>query len=251
MKQIPISVDFEQTPGSRSVQQDSCDVSGAELFRKKGVMAVLADGIGGMQGGEEFSRIAVERMLAYFSATAPEEDICSELLKAYGAARAHALQYAGMRELEGGTTVVAVLVRNNRFAYISVGDSRVYLLRNGGLLQLNREHVLGAVLDEGAALGYIPQEEADNNIHRKQLVNHLCAGPGKGCDRSLYSIEIRPGDKLVLMSDGVFTTLNEDEMMRCLMLPGTEGVVGLIEEVKRKAKPNQDNASVVMLAFDE
>lgn len=251
MKQIPISVDYEQYLGSRSVQQDACDISGAGLFREKGILAVLADGIGGMQNGEEFSRIAVERMLAYFSTTAPEADICSELLKAYGAARAHALQYAGARELEGGSTVVAVLVRKNRFAYLSAGDSRIYLLRNGGLLQLNREHVLGAALDEGVALGYVPQEEAENNMYRKSLTNHLCVSPGKGLDRCLHPIAIRPGDKLVMMSDGVFGTLDEAEILRSLMLPGTDGVVELIEKVKRKNKPNQDNASVVMLAFEE
>lgn len=254
-KRIPLKLHIEEDDGSdigsRSQQQDAYMVSDERLYKERGLLAVLSDGMGGMRNGERFSRIAVEEMVRSFSEEQPVDDICAELLRAYASARAKAMASCEEDEPEGGATVVAVLIRNNMCAFLSVGDSRIYLLRGGGLIQLNREQTLGRRLDEAAKLGYIPQEEAQSNLRRAALTNHLCEPEQKPLDRCGKPFALRSGDKLALMSDGVFGTLNEGDIARYLMHEGTLGASEIIDEIRFRKKNRQDNASVLVLAFSE
>lgn len=251
IKQMLIEVEDEADIGSRSQQQDACMVSDPKLYSERGILAVLSDGMGGMKNGERFSAIAVKEMVRSFSEEEPMDDICAELLRAYASARTKALASCDEDEPEGGATVVAVLVRKNMCAFLSVGDSRIYLLRGGGLIQLNREQTLGCRLDEAAKLGYIPQEEARENLRRAALTNHLCEQELKPIDRCDKPFALRPGDKIALMSDGVFGTLSEAEIARCLMHNGPQGAIDVIDEIRIRKKNRQDNASALVMAFKE
>ena len=250
-KQLRILVMGSSDLGSRNTQQDSYLASDARFYSERGILAVLSDGMGGMRDGDRFSGIAVEEMVRYFSEGTPQEDICTELLGAYASAREKAFASCKGDEPDGGATVVAVLVRKNMCAFLSVGDSRIYLMRGGELIQLNREQTLGAVLDESAALGYIPEEEARENLRRASITNHLCETSVKLCDRSITPFKLRSGDKLALMSDGVFGTLSSEEITRCLRKSGAQGVDDIIDAIRLKDKPRQDNCSVLVLAFED
>lgn len=249
-RQLHILVMGSSDVGRRDSQQDAYLASDAQLYRERGILAVLSDGMGGMRNGEHFSAIAVEEMVRCFSEEEPMQDICSELLRAYGSARERALASCEEDDPEGGATVVAVLVRKNMCAFLSVGDSRIYLLRGGALIQLNREQTLGRTLDEAASLGYIPREEARENLRRASLTNHICQQEARLSDRCGAPFRLRPGDKLALMSDGVFGTLNEDVLTRCLSLSGAQGADEIIREIKLCDKARQDNSSVLVLAFE-
>ncbi len=234
--------------GDRTTQQDAFQISNKSLRKERGLLAVLADGMGGMESGEVFSNLAVTEMQRYFSKCDPEEDICSVLLNAYQAARSEALKVPNSEN--GGSTVTAVLIRGKRCAFLSVGDSRIYLLRGGCLIQLNREHTLGVRLDESAALGYVPPEEALYNLYRASLTNHLCASADLPCDRCTEPFLLRKDDKLLLMSDGIFGTLNEEEITRFANMPGTDGADAMIKEILSRGKKDQDNCSVIILALE-
>lgn len=249
-RQLHIQVMGNSDIGSRNKQQDAYLVSDPLLYRERGILAVLSDGMGGMRNGERFSAIAVEEMVDCFNEREPMEDICTELLRAYATARQRAIASCEEDEPEGGATVAAVLVRKNKCAFLSVGDSRIYLLRGGALIQLNREQTLGRSLDEAASLGYIPWEEARENLRRASLTNHLCEQEVKLSDRCDIPFALRPGDKIALMSDGVFGTLSEDEIARCLKLSGAQGADEIIYEIKLRDKEKQDNSSVLVLAFE-
>lgn len=235
--------------GSRSSQQDAFLDSSEKLYRERGLLVVLSDGMGGMQGGERFSAIATEEMQRHFAQMKPTDDICDDLLGCYSAARAKALDVVKRENLDGGATVVAVLLRNGRCAFLSVGDSRIYLVRKGELIQLNREQSLGVLLDESAAFGFIPAEEAKYNLRRAALFNNLCEPSSKSCDRNTAPFALRRGDKLVLMSDGVFGTLSDRELQRLLSKPKSLDVDAIIEAVQAKALPRQDNMSVYELVI--
>ena len=234
--------------GDRTVQQDAFMISDKSLRKERGLLAVLADGMGGMESGEVFSNLAVNEMQRYFSKCDPEEDICSVLLNAYQAARNEALKIPNSEN--GGSTVTAVLIRGKRCAFLSVGDSRIYLLRGGSLIQLNREHTLGVRLDESAALGYVPAEEALYNLYRASLTNHLCMSSDIPCDRCTEPFLLRKDDKLLLMSDGIFGTLSEEDITRFANMPGTDGADAMIKEIRSRGKKDQDNCSVVILALE-
>ncbi|NLI21805.1 MAG: SpoIIE family protein phosphatase [Clostridiales bacterium] len=238
-----------QIIGARSDQQDACGATAAEDYAARGLLAVLSDGMGGMSAGELYSRVATETMLRGFAAETPAPDLCAQLLGLFLAAQREALrQIPG--ENEGGATVVAVLIRDGRCAFLSCGDSRIYLLRGGGLLQLNREHTLGPALDERAALGYLPQEDALYNTRRAALTSHLGMTPLKAVDRNLRPFDLLRGDRLALMSDGVFGTLDDDTLCRALKAPLDQAPNQVTALLRAAAHPKQDNASVLLVGSD-
>ncbi|MBP3902493.1 MAG: serine/threonine-protein phosphatase [Blautia sp.] len=244
---MKININTKQGKGSRSVQQDTYGISRKYVGREKGILAVLSDGMGGMQAGETFSRIAAEEMVNAFELDDSREDMTVRLQNAYRAARNKALESAEKQQLEGGATVVAVLVHKGMCTFLSVGDSRIYLYR-GGLIQLNREQVLGTELDEKAAFGLTLKREAKYNRYRDSVTNHLTMPEELPVDCPERPFSLLPGDRLVLLSDGVFRTLNDEEIERIVADPEDKRAKALIEAVNKRAMPDQDNYSAVVLS---
>ncbi len=240
--------DTAMDKGRREIQQDAVCVS---EHGRRGFLAVLSDGIGGMEGGEAFSRIATEEMKKGFETGNVAGDLCTRLEILYESARSVALEFKDTQQIDGGATVVAVLIRNDMCAFLSVGDSRIYLYRAGGLIQLNREHTYGKMLDEMAALGRIPREEARNNIYRKALTNNLTETNEPAWDICAHPFRLQAGDKLVLMSDGVFGALDDDMLVR--LMPGPADVCAhrIIEAVHNRDMPRQDNNSAIVISLFE
>ena len=231
-----------------SVQQDAVGASRPELYGERGLMAVLSDGIGGMQAGERFSAIAVRRMLDYHAACDPGGDPCRLLEDACRAARQEAVALARDEKIEGGATVAAVMIRENACAFLSLGDSRIYLMRGGGLIQLNREQTLGPELDARAALGLTLREEARHNRYRASLVNNLCEPGAPPPDMCPRPFGIVPGDRLALVSDGIYKVLGDADIARALKSPGADGATRLIRAVEARDLPKQDNYSAIVVA---
>lgn len=243
-----------QAIGSRLRQEDAMMFSSEEASIDKGVLAVLADGMGGMADGDKFSGIATQEMIAHFENEPLEPDMCQCLLNCYAAAQKRAIAEQEPDDDEGGSTVTALLIRQDESkcecAFLSVGDSRIYLLRGEGLIQLNREQVLGPLLDERAALGVISREEAEMNIRRNALINHLGREGMVECDVCAHPFKLVQGDRLVLMSDGVFGTLNDDELLELLQRPLEETAEAVIDAVVAKDKPRQDNCSILLIGIE-
>lgn len=248
MKQMKILINGARGRGAMSIQQDEYGVSERGLYPVRGRMAVVSDGIGGLQAGEQFSQLAVREMLAVHAVDDPERDPCERLADAYLSARRKALAFAEASGVEGGATVAAVLVQGDKCAFLSVGDSRIYLLRGGGLIQLNREQTLGHRLDELAALGQTPREAAEQSTYRNSLANNLCEDEDLPWDRCPRPFRVRDGDKLALMTDGIFKALDEDAISRAMALPGGKGALAMARAVKERELPKQDNYTVLVVA---
>lgn len=238
--------------GSREKQEDSILFSSESVFATHGFLAVLSDGMGGLQDGEKFSDIATKTMVSTFEESEPESDMCLELLRCYEKAQEEALAVQPENEDDvGGATVIAFIFRDCRFAFLSVGDSRIYLLRGGGLIQLNREQTLGIRLDERAALGDLTWSQAKENGRRKALIAHLGRESGIEPDICCRPQELVPGDRIILMSDGVFGTLSEDEMLPLLSGDMQTCAERVIKGVLKKSKKGQDNCSVLVFELKE
>jgi len=239
--------DARKGKGSRDVQQDNICVSeGGE----RGLLAVLSDGIGGMEDGELFSAIAIREMTDAFESDDPSADLCARLEAAYQRARRAALEFSRTRQVDGGATVVAVLIRNNRCAFLSAGDSKLYLFRRGAPIQLNREQTFGKMLDELAALGRIPREEARNNIYRKAITNNLAEAKEYPCDVCARPFRLQAGDKIALMSDGIFEALDDGEIAGLLPGPANACAQRIIDAVQRRNLPRQDNYSAIVISVE-
>ncbi|MDR0964520.1 MAG: protein phosphatase 2C domain-containing protein [Clostridium sp.] len=250
----PISIGNIHHVGARESQQDSfgiSDISNQMLFTQKGVFGVVADGMGGMTGGGEASGIAVRTLLQYFNEALSCEQPQLDLLNMIGAANDNVNRYMEGSQDNGGSTVVAVIIRDGYLYWISVGDSRIYLLRGGALIQINRDHTYAVELDEKAAMGEISWEEAADHPKRVALTSYLGMGRLEKIDRNIRPVRLQSGDRVILMSDGVFGTLTDEEMLYGMRQDLHETAAVLQEMILKKEKRGQDNFTAIIFAYQK
>lgn len=237
--------------GTRESQQDSfalSDISNSGLLAEKGIFAVVADGMGGLADGGKISSLAVSVMLQYFNEQPFHSAADIELLNMVGEANEEINRFLGPEGLgKSGSTVVAALVKDYKFTWLSVGDSRICLIRNGTLVQVNREHTYGLELDEQAAMGQISFEQAQKDPQRAALTSFLGMGSLHKIDRSVRPLTLTPGDRVLLMSDGVFGALSDEEILSVMNLPPVESAARIEQMVLGKHKEKQDNFTAVIL----
>ena len=176
-------------------------------------LIAVADGMGGHAAGEVASRIAVQvlhRLTPTLTATDIDEDSVSDLLmhslhsidEEIAAVAEEEIEKRGM-----GTTLTALLFRDNHIALLHVGDSRCYRLRGSSLEQLSNDHtVIQELLDQGA----ISEAEAAEHPQRSMLTQAL-RGDGD-VTPVLQVYEVKKGDRFLLCSDGLSGVLTEKEI---------------------------------------
>ena len=166
---------------------------------------VVADGMGGHAAGEVASEIAVNTILEL----APDHADAEALGHAVEEANRDIINAALAGEgREGmGTTVTAAILERDKLVIAQVGDSRAYLLHNGELTQLTRDHSLMANMIEA---GQITPEEARFHPNRSVITRALGNDPDTLPD--LYEINVEDGDRLLLCSDGLYSMLEDDEI---------------------------------------
>ena len=133
--------------------------------------------------------------------------------------------------------------------WITVGDSRIYLYRGGSLIQLNREHVYYAELLKQAINGKLSFAEANRDPQAERLSSFVGMGDLKHVDFCLNKLHLREGDRILLMSDGVFNTLSEEEIAKAVQAAEdtAQAAASLEQKVLQKNAPNQDNFTCVLL----
>jgi serine/threonine protein phosphatase PrpC len=246
--QYPVLIGNAHHIGARENQQDCfgiSDVSNTELCRSKGVFGVIADGMGGMADGAEASGIVLKTCLQYFNEVAPSGKPELDLLNMLYASNDNVNRFMSERE-KGGSTVVAVIIRDKKLYWAAVGDSRICLIRNGAIMQVNREHTYAADLDKMAAMGEKSWEDAANDPKRAALTSYLGMGTLKLVDRSLRPMQLVSGDRVLLMSDGIFDALTDAEILAAMMLEPQVSAIKLQEMILAKQNPNQDNFTAIV-----
>ena len=202
------------------------------------VVLMVADGMGGAVGGEIASRLAVE------AASVDDDDSTIEPIARVASANEAVIEatisdptLAGM-----GTTMTLVRLNADGTAdFAHVGDSRAYILTEGGMRILTTDHTL---IHELVELGKITPAEAENHPHRHMLTRVLGIGP---IAIDAFSVELQPGDRILLTSDGL-TTMVADFTIEQILDAG-EGVEptswALIEQAN--AAGGVDNTTVVVI----
>jgi protein phosphatase len=208
-----------------------------------GVIAVVADGMGGSNGGEVASTLACEKILEYYFASS--DPIPAALRAALEAANAEIYQAAQARpDLRGmGTTAVALAITRGGGWLAYVGDSRLYLIRRGQIYRMSEDH---SVVFEMVHKGLLTREEARNHKDRNVLSRAL--GSRAQVEVSCWDepLPIQPGDRFLLCSDGLHDLVTDQEMLE-LANYGDVGVA--TERLVRTANENggYDNISVILL----
>lgn len=238
--------------GKRPNQEDSfgvSDMTNQELTEKKGLLGVVADGMGGLAGGEDVSSLLVLDMLQQFSDNldfaGPGAELDKLLKHAVTAVNEFLVNSVGLKK--SGSTLMAVICKDHQLSWVSVGDSRIVLYRNGKIISLNQQHVYGAELDEMVRQGKMTAAEAQSNPHRGELTSYVGMGELKYVDRSVRPMSLLNGDKIVLMSDGVFNSLSDEEIASVLSLPSNQIGETLEQSVLAKQKKYQDNFTALII----
>jgi serine/threonine protein phosphatase PrpC len=215
-------------------------------FARKGRLAVVADGMGGHEGGQEASRIAVDSIKEVFAET-PEADVQSLLLTGFQIAHERILEYGSAHpELHGmGTTATAIVLLDNQLYYAHVGDSRLCLVRGATISRLTHDDsYVGRLVQTGV----ISAEEAETHPQRHILTAALGAGTEISPESPQHPISLQTGDVLVLCTDGLWSLLNEHEMQAIVTSNDPAAACrALIKLARDRGGP--DNITVQVLRF--
>lgn len=233
--------------GSRKNQQDSFSVSEEEMIPTHGLLAVVADGMGGLADGDQMSQCAITAMMETFYRLQGDPDRIL-LMLVESATQAVNAKLGKGNYSTSGSTLVAGLIKDGAFHYVSVGDSRICLYRDGVLYQLNREHVFRQELEIRAINHESSWETADSHPKANGLTSFLGMGSLKYVDIPAESVEIRAGDKFILMSDGVYNSVGRAEMMEQLEKPAPEAADGIGKLIEDKQVSAQDNYTAIIIA---
>jgi serine/threonine protein phosphatase PrpC len=201
---------------------------------------VVCDGMGGANAGEVASGLAAETLVDRVSAGA-------SLLEAAEAANAAVFQRAsGNADQAGmGTTLTAFLLEGSAAHFVHIGDSRAYLLRDGGLEQMSDDHSL---VGEMVRDGRLTVEEAAVHPHRSILSRALGTEAQAKIDE--FTVDLLSGDVLLLCSDGLSGPVADDVLRLALTRSDPQEAAGrLVLEARRQGGP--DNITAVVVRVDE
>ncbi|MBA3493154.1 MAG: SUMF1/EgtB/PvdO family nonheme iron enzyme [Gammaproteobacteria bacterium] len=249
-----MSVRFElagsQIIGRRNSQEDAFLITYLSEKSDAGADAVLivADGMGGHAAGHLASNLAVQTFNRHVTTHYAEGDIPALLHEGI----AHANKVIGdtakeMSALQGmGCTLVSVVLSGSHLYYVSVGDSHIYLLRNQKLKKANADHSYGGFLDRMAALGQPVEPEPGST--RNMLLSALTGEDIFEIDCPGEPLELLPGDKVILATDGL-DTLAEDQIAALGAEASTANslVEGLLKAADNAKAKHQDNTTVLAI----
>ena len=239
-QQLVIELANVQGIGSRQEQQDSFGISRFDRYEEDGLLAVLCDGMGGMAEGRRIAFETTAELMAIF----PWEDdkdipvwISQHSEKVYQKFRGH-----------GGTTLVAVRLQKNALSFWCVGDSDLFLLRNGSPYSLNLRQEFKNELVMQALEGAFPVEEAFRDVQAGALSEYI--GKEKvQCDHTQIPFMLQAEDVILLCSDGVSDTLTLRQIQEMMEQPPQECCEQLEKAILDKGKSNQDNYTAIILKY--
>lgn len=235
--------------GSRSRQEDDYGVF--ELPPELGagdLLLVLADGMGGEQGGARASALAVRSFIGTYdtvsAATIPER-LERTLIQVNAQMALEAA--TDPEKLNGmGCTLLAVVLAEEGLYWISVGDSPLWLWRRGRLHRLNQDHAYRSILARQVSIGEISAEAAARHPDRNALMSAVTGDALDLIDLPRQACALRRSDQILLASDGVLT-LNEQEIAAVLANQRVNGTPcqSLLAAIAAHGRPQQDNITVL------
>jgi serine/threonine protein phosphatase PrpC len=209
-------------------------------FARAPVFAV-ADGMGGAQAGEVASRIAARAFEHDITAEGPAEGQLEEIAQVANR-EIHQLAQKDSSRAGMGTTLTAAMLHDDEVALGHVGDSRAYVLRDGKLKRLTKDHSL---VEELRRQGRLTEEQAEEHPQRSIITRAL--GPEPRVNVDTMTFPARDGDVFLLCSDGL-TTMVGDEQIRDI-LTGSKNLRAAISKLVEAANRGGGRDNITAVAF--
>ena len=248
-----LSVDFASLSDRGRVRLNNEDSCGqfvpetASEVDERGMVFVVADGMGGHRGGEIASRIAVRTILAWYSADSGD-DRSHALTRAFHEANQTIIQEAvADSTLFGmGTTCTALALHRGRAYFAHVGDSRAYMVRHGQIQQITQDH---SIVGEMVRSGIITDEDARTHPKRNVITRSLGAQTELATDTP-ETVELQPGDTFLLCSDGLTTYLSDPDLAVVLATNSPEEACKRLVKMSNE-QGGRDNITVMIVTARE
>ncbi len=226
----------------RSINQDSYYID------PEGQFFIVADGMGGHTGGEEASKIATEVIKTYLVSHWQDTIESPQLLENAFIQANEAIivdQEKNPERSDMGTTAVVAILREEQLWCANVGDSRLYRLRDKTLKQITEDQTWVA---QGVRSHALTLEEARSHPWRHVLSQ--CLGREDMGKVELLSLDIQPGDRFLLCSDGLTEELSDEKIGRILSYG--DACKDIAEKLVNAAKDEggRDNITVIIVAVD-
>lgn len=237
--------------GKRENQQDSfaySDVDNKETVQEKGMLMLVADGMGGMSNGAEISTTVAVECLRYFDNNDLKDGVPRYLEDMAQYVNSKVNELLGRKGIgRGGSTLVAMHIKDKKAYWISIGDSLIYMYHADSLVRLNKLHNYETQLRERVQSGEMTMQEAMLEPNKAALTSYIGAGEIALIDQNMEPIQLRQGDRVVLMSDGVGGTVSKDELCSVLWYDAEEAALKLRYLIEQKNKKNQDNFTALII----
>lgn len=183
-----------------------------EAYSRKGRLIIIADGMGGYEGGQLASRFAVETIRENYLAT-PADDPADALLESFQLAhhkiRQFSREHAEVDQM--GTTCTAAVLMGSQLYFANIGDSRLYLIRGMELKQLTQDD---SYVNKMVLSGMLSREEAETHPNRNVLTAALGSNTQDATPSASKSPEsLLPGDTLLLCTDGLHGLVSNQEIL--------------------------------------
>ena len=233
--------------GTRDYQQDALAV---RWINDTLLVAMMCDGMGGLDGGDVASRSAISFIMAGIEKAGgalTSETLFSIIRDAND--RIRELENDDGEPLNCGTTMTLLIVKGDLAVWMSIGDSRIYYLSGEGIMCVTKEHNYAFLME-------MRQKETDvtvnENIRQDTLVSYLGAPEIKYIDYNTQPWKMQNNDTFLLCSDGLIKLLDDDRIEE-IIADRDENLdviaASLVDEASAKATPRQDNTTVIMVRY--
>lgn len=258
-KEPYIITSYDRIIGSRDTQQDNFFVSESRAispFKLTRTLAVVCDGMGGLEAGDRASLTAVSMMkLAVDKLPKKKLDIPHFFSEMIDYIDYEIYHWDDLKSDKGsGTTMVSVLIENRRLYWASVGDSTIFMYQDDKLKKITSDHNYKMYLDKMVSNGTISKHQAEQDPQQNALLSYIGMGGVAFRDINSKPYYLRNGDLLILCTDGITDTLTEAEIAKIIKENIDDIYVcgkKIVAAVEEKNIESQDNATIVMVHYVE
>ena len=236
--------------GHRKMQQDT--IFGQ--FDENGGIGIVCDGMGGLEGGEKASALAARTLAEDYFNSVPISNVPAFLRREGQKIDGIVSRLTDERgnDMDAGTTMVAAIIQDDILHFLSIGDSRIFFIRNDAIQPLNELHNYRLTMDRMMKEGSMSMAEYKKKGKQAEaLISFL--GMGDMALMDIKTIQLKDQDRILLCSDGLYRALSEDvirEVLNYHKFDMQMAAQALTDEASRRSKRGQDNTSVVLIQYN-